>query len=208
MKQSFKVFFFLIFASIASISFSQSIELRPNAMYTFRERFPVYSGDVTIQDGASYGAELAYIANNKVDINFTYQIQSTTLDIRRFPSFLGDYGNKGNISFYELGFNRLHNLPGNNKVIPYTGAKFGVAYLNLENSKYEDITRACLGLNAGVKVMFSDKIGINLYGLLQSPISGLALTVSAGSGGVSTGVGTYSYVLQFSLGGGLVIKLK
>ncbi len=190
------------------ICYAQSIELRPIAAYTFQETFPVNSGNVRVNDGAMYGIALAYILEEKVDINLSYQIQTTTLDINRYPSFLGDKGNNASISYYELGLNRNHVLQSTDKIIPYSGIKLGIAYLNMKDGRYEDVTRAALGLNVGAKVMFNNRIGLNLFALLQSPISGIGLTVSGGSGGVSTGVGTYSYVMQFSLGGGLVFKLK
>jgi hypothetical protein len=203
-----KMLIAIVYISISYTTVAQSIEFRPIAVYTFRERFPISTGDVTIQDGGTYGGEVAFVANGKMDVNFTYLIQPTTLDIRRFPSFLGDYGNKANISFYQLGVNRNHLLPGNDKVIPYTGIKMGVGYLNLESDKYYDVTRFTIGLNLGVKIMLSERVGLNMLGMLQTPVSGFGLAVTAGSGGVSTGISTYSYVFQFSLGGGLVFKLK
>jgi hypothetical protein len=184
--------------------FAQSIELRPIALYTFQETFPISSGDVRINDGVAYGIQLAYVAAQKADINFSYQIQPTTLDIHRYPSIKGDNGNEANISNYQLGFNRNHLLPSNNKIIPYTGAKVGVVTMNFPDGRYENVTKMSIGLNVGAKIMLSDKIGLNLLALLQSPVGGFGLT--AGTGGV--GVGTYSYILQFSLGGGLVFKLK
>jgi hypothetical protein len=184
--------------------FAQSIELRPLAMYTFRETFPISSGEARINDGAAYGIQLAYVVADKADINFSYQIQPTTVDIMRYPSYLGDNGNEANISNYQLGFNRNHLLAANPKVIPYTGAKVGVITMNFPDGRYENQTRMSIGLNVGAKIMVSDKVGLNLFGLLQAPVGGFGLT--AGTGGV--GVGTYSYILQFSLGGGLVFKLK
>jgi hypothetical protein len=184
--------------------FAQSIELRPIAMYTFRETFPTSTGEARINDGAAYGIQLAYVVADKADINFAYQIQPTTVDLIRYPSSIGDKGVEANVSNYQLGFNRNHLLAANHKVIPYTGAKVGVVTMTFPNDNYDNITKMSIGLNVGAKIMFSDKIGLNLFGLLQAPVGGFALT--AGTGGV--GAGTYSYIIQFSLGGGLVFKLK
>jgi hypothetical protein len=192
----------------ASTVFAQEIELRPIAAYTFQETFPVNGGNVRINDGATYGAALAYVIAKKADISFAYQIQPATFDIQRYPSFMGDNANKVNISNYQLGFNRNHLLPANDKVIPYTGAKIGVVNMTFPDGKYESITRMSIGLNVGVKIMVSDKVGLNLFGQLQSPVSGVGLTLTAGTGGAGVGAGTYSYILQFGLGGGLVFKLR
>lgn len=187
---------------------AQSVELRPTAAYTFQETFPVSGGSIRIDDGATYGVMLAYILAEKVDVNFAYQIQKATFDIQRYPSFPNDKGNDANIANYQLGLSRNHLLAGNHKIIPYTGFKLGVVNIAFPEGKYENVTRMSIGLNAGVKIMMSDKIGLNLFGLLQSPVSGVGLTLTAGTGGAGAGVGTYSYIIQFSLGGGLVFKLK
>src|SRR6187431_2671084 len=86
-----------------STLFAQSIELRPLAMYTFRETFPISSGEARINDGAAYGVQLAYVVADKADINFSYQIQPTTVDIQTYPSVIGDKGTETNISNYQLG---------------------------------------------------------------------------------------------------------
>jgi hypothetical protein len=132
----------------------------------------------------------------------------TTVDIRRFPSLIGDIGNNMLASYWQLGANRLYSLVATDKVIPYTGVKIGLGVYDFESAKVNTVYRAALGFQAGVKVMASPKIGLQLGMQLQSPISGLGLGVSAGTGGVSTGVSTYSYMFQFSLGGGLIFKLK
>lgn len=187
---------------------AQSIEVRGDVMYTFQETFPVYAGKVRIQDGSTYGITLAAIFADKAELKFTYQNQPTTLDYQRYPYQVGDYDNKANIQYYVLGFNRLHHLGGNDKIIPYTGAGIGIANLSFESGKYESVTRAAFTLNLGAKFMINDRIGINTYALLQSPISGFGLYVGGGTGGASAGVSTYSYVIQFGLGGGLIFKLK
>ncbi len=188
--------------------FAQSIEVRGDVMYTFQETFPVYAGSVRIQDGATYGVTLAAIFADKAELKFTYQNQPTNLDYHRYPYQTGDYDNKANIQYYVLGFNRLHHLGGNDKIIPYTGGGIGIANLSFESGKYESVTRAAFTLNLGAKFMINERIGINTYALLQSPISGFGLYAGVGTGGASAGVSTYSYVIQFGLGGGLIFKLK
>ncbi len=206
-----KIRLYLVLASFflfAGNTIAQSIEVRGDVMYTFQETFPVYAGSVRIQDGATYGITLAAIFAEKAELKFTYQNQPTTLDYHRYPYQSGDYGNKANIQYYVLGFNRLHHLGGNDKIIPYTGAGIGIANLSFQDDKYESVTRAAITFNLGAKFMINERIGINTYAMLQSPISGFGLYVGGGTGGASAGVSTYSYVLQFGLGGGLIFKLK
>ncbi|MCU0442006.1 MAG: hypothetical protein MUE96_06385 [Bacteroidia bacterium] len=187
---------------------AQGIEIRPLAFYTFRETVPISAGQAIINDGATYGIELGYVAQQHLDIHLSYQAMPTTVDIRRFPSLVGDIGNNMLASYWQLGANRLYPLVATDKVIPYTGVKIGLGVYDFESAKVNTVYRAALGFQAGIKVMASPKIGLQLGMQLQSPISGLGMGVSAGTGGVSTGVSTYSYMFQFSLGGGLIFRLK
>lgn len=190
------------------IASSQGIEIRPTAFYTFRESVPVSVGTARINDGGTYGLELAFVSDRQLEFLASYQTMPTTVDIRRWPSLTGDIGNSMLISYWQIGANRLFELDMNEKILPYAGIKAGIGTYDFENSKYQTIVRAAIGLQAGVKVMATPRVGLQLGLQLQSPISGIGLGVSAGTGGVSTGVSTYSYMLQFSLGGGLVFKLK
>lgn len=207
MKTSIFLILVAVFLSAPRIS-AQSIEVRGDVLYTFQETFPVYAGTVRIHDGATYAGTLAVVLADKAEIKFTYQNQQTMLDLQRYPYQFGDYDNEATIQYYVLGFNRLHALPSNPKIIPYAGGGIAVANLSFDSDKYESVTRAAFTLNLGSKFMINDRIGINAYALMQSPISGFGLYAGAGTGGASAGVSTYSYVIQFALGGGLIYKLK
>jgi hypothetical protein len=207
MKKLIHLFVGLLVFGLPALK-AQMIELRPNISYVFRETVSTYNGKIVLNDGAAYGADLGYIIRNKMEVNFTFSMQPTTIDVKRYPNYVGDYGNPVTVSYYELGFNRLHRLSGNDKMIPYTGAKIGLGYLDFKDNPNLNVTRLAIGVNAGVKIMLSNRVGFNVFGTIQSPVSGLGLTATVGSGGVGTGVSTYSYVVQFGLGGGLVLRLK
>lgn len=213
--QSMKTNFLLVFASAFLLTFQAfsqskgpSIQVGGNIMYTFQESFPVYAGTMRLQDGATYGASLAGIFGERVELKFTYQNQPVMIDLQRYPYQLGDYDNEANIQYFILGCNRLHLLSNNEKIIPYTGAGLAVATLSFKDTKYETLTRAAFTLNIGSKFMINDRLGLNAYAMIQSPISGFGVSVGAGTGGATAGVSTYSYVVQFGLGGGLIYKLK
>jgi hypothetical protein len=191
---------------ISNFGFSQvAVEFRPIAGYTIQETFPVNYGNVRVYGNGTYGFALAAIIQKSLDINFSYQIQPTTMDILVKP--ISDKNIDIDVSSYQLGFNRNLILP-NEKIIPYAGIRLGAISLTDHSGRYTSATKFGLGLNLGVKIMINDKIGINLYSLLQSPVQGAGLFIGVGSGGVSTGVSTYSYIYQLSFGGGLVFVLK
>lgn len=183
---------------------SQSIEVRPYAGYTFRESFPIRSGDVRIKEAGTYGVTASVILKEILDVNLSYQWQPTKMDIITVNE--DDRDVSITVSYIQAGFNR--NFIVSDKFIPYTGLRLGAAILTDHSGRYSKATKFGVGLNAGAKYYFSKNIGAQLYALLQSPIQGAGVFLGIGTGGVSSGVGTYTYIIQLSFGAGLVIKLK
>jgi hypothetical protein len=195
---------FLILIPGPAILFGQSIELRPYAGYTFQETFPIRSGDVRIKAGGTYGITASYILKEIMDINLTYQWQSGKMDLLTINE--NDRDVSVTVSYIQLGFNR--NFPVNDKLVPYTGLRLGLCILTDHSDRYENATKFGIGLNAGLKYYLAEKVGVQIYGLLESPIQGAGVFMGIGTGGVSSGVSTYTYIMQASLGGGVVFKLK
>jgi|694.fasta_scaffold144730_3 hypothetical protein len=180
------------------------VEFKASSAYTFAETFPGYNASYRVSDGETWLGSLGFILHEAIEVNFSYQIQKTEIEERSYGFGLTDGKFNTTISYYQLGFNRYFSIPANDKIIPYSGLKIGVGDYRFETNKYSNQTRLGIGLNLGLKYMFTDKIGINMFGLVQMPVSGLGLYV--GTGGVSAG--TTSYIFQFSLGGGLVYRIK
>ena len=74
-----------------------------------------------------------------------------------------------------------------------------------------DVTMFSITLGGGVKVMFSDKMGLRLQGRLLMPMyfNGLGFFIGGGSGGASAGLGVTSTVpiLQGDLTAALIFRL-
>jgi hypothetical protein len=185
-------------------TYGQSFELRPYVGYTFQETFPIQNGDVRINSGSTYGITASYILKEIMDINVTYQWQPGKMDLLTITE--NDRDVSVTVSYIQLGFNR--NFPVNDKLVPYTGLRLGLCILADHSDRYENETKFGIGLNAGLKYYFTEQVGVQIYGLLESPIQGAGVFMGIGTGGVSSGVSTYTYIMQASLGGGVVFKLK
>jgi opacity protein-like surface antigen len=180
------------------------VVVNAGCLYTFAERFPGYDAEFRINDGEAWYASLGVILHEAIEVNFSYQIQKTVIDEKSYGLGLTDGSYNSTISYYQLGFNRYFSVPANDKIIPYSGLKIGIGDYRFETNKYENQTKLGIGLNLGLKYMFTEKIGINLVGQIQMPVTGFGLYI--GTGGV--GAGTSSYIFQLALGGGLVYRLK
>ena len=108
-------------------------------------------------------------------------------------------------------------LGGNRYVKPkpnietYFGFHLGIGIIDVDNpttGEENSSTKFAWGLKLGTNIWASEKVGIKLQAGLISLAQAAGGGIYFGSGGVSPGLSTYSSILQFSLGGGLVFRLK
>ncbi|MGL6268274.1 MAG: outer membrane protein, partial [Chitinophagaceae bacterium] len=98
----------------------------------------------------------------------------------------------------------------NPKIEPYGGFMLGAGIVNAnnpDNGISQNSTEFAWGLKGGVNIWATEKIGLKLQTNLMSMVQAVGGGLFLGSGGASVGVSAFSTLLQFSLGGGLVIKL-
>lgn len=187
------------------VIYGQSIELRPMVSYTLGESFPVNGGKIALRGSESLGLSAGMIIRKGLDINLNYQLQSTTADI---TTVLGNDRNVPvTISYLQMGLNK-NILLNDEDIIPYVGGRLGVALVSERSKRYDNTIKLSAGLTAGCKFMFNEKIGLNLFTLLQSPIQGSGVFLPAGNDGVVTSISTYTYIVQLSFGAGIVVKVK
>lgn len=99
----------------------------------------------------------------------------------------------------------------NNKVEPYVGAQAGVGILSVSNpanGNGKTVTKFAWGFRGGTNIWLGKTAGIKLQASLQSVTQAVGGGLYFGTGGVSTGLSSYSSVLQFALGGGLVFRFN
>jgi hypothetical protein len=86
----------------------------------------------------------------------------------------------------------------------------GVALINTENranGKTANSTNFAWQLRGGGNIWVSEKVAIKLNAQLQSAVQSVGGGFYIGTGGTGAGVSSYSSLLQFGLGGGVVFKL-
>ena len=98
----------------------------------------------------------------------------------------------------------------NEKVDPFGGLMLGMAIIdtkNPETGNSNSATKFAWGARLGTNIWMSERVGIKLQAQFLSVPQGAGGGLYFGTGGAGVGVSTYSTVLQFALGGGLVFKL-
>ena len=187
-------------------SFAQtSVELIPNAGYTFASRTDFYDTYGRINGGLNLGGSIKFNLNRSFGIELLYNHMGT-------ESGLYQYGYGGakvaggdlSLDYIMAGAVESFSIP-NSSVHPFVGAFLGAAVLTPgANSAYSSDTRFAMGLQLGTNIYMSGRFGLQLKAQLLAPVDATGGSYYYGYGG---DVSTYSDIYQFSLNAGLIIGL-
>lgn len=197
-----KIGFFFVILIYSGVVKAQSIEMYGMSGWMFAGR----TGPVKIINNVPYLAGIDYVLENNLAIGISYSWMNTDLELR--DSYSGY--TKGDRRGFQQGYGMLQvsrNFElSNEKLVPYTLFGVGLCHYEVKSPDFTTQVKLALGLGGGLKYMFNDKIGLKLQARLLSPIAGAGLYFGVGTGGVSSGVSTYSYLVQLETTGGLVFK--
>ena len=156
-----------------------------------------WGGGLEVMPAPTIGVEFTYLRlDSKAPINYySNGIQFTEFDLAH--------------NYLFLSFNKY--MPVNPKIEPFGGMQLGMGIYNLtdpEDGRSGSATKFCWGLKAGVNIWANEKVGIKLQAGLISAVQAVGGGVYFGTGGAGAGVTGFSTFWQFSLGGGLVFRLR
>ena len=208
------LFLILLISSSYAILQAQGLRLNGYINYTFDDKFDTYYSNTsyfrgTIKGSMQWGAGLEYLVSPDYGIELMYYRQDTEVPI--------SYYNIGPIDdVLEIGINYImiggvRYLAANPTFEGYGGLMLGMAiYDNKKPLPGEptSATKFAWGVRLGANIWATERVGLKLQAHLLSAVQAFGGGFYFGTGGVGTGVSTYSTLLQFSLGGGLVIKLR
>lgn len=179
----------------------QGVKLTAFGGYTIQDKVYGYYGDVTIGDGAHYGASLAVEKSSNLAVDLTYSYQSTTFGVKDYSIGVGQSGNyTGSVSYLMLG--SKHSPDFNAKLSPYGGVMLGAAIFNSKITS--EAWKFAVGMKLGAVYHINEKFGIMIQTQLMIPVQGLGAYFGTGGAGVST----TSSATQLGFTGGLEIKLR
>ena len=140
-------------------------------------------------------------------IELTYMRQDATASAESMYSGFVNMSDPVSANYIYLGGSRL--FPVNDKMTPFAGLNVGMGILGSKDNYFSNIEKLAFGLDLGVKIMVSDKVGIRLQSNFQMPVTnvGAGLWWSSG-GGSSVGVTGNIPFVQFGFTGGLIMRMK
>ena len=191
---------------------SQTLEIIPSYGYQFGTKQNYGPNYLKAKDSDQYGLSVAYGLDDNLKIGLSYTRMGTELRIRdRIVSPAEARLSDLNFDWFQLGATRYFQT---GKVRPFAGGGLGFVVISpqdvdidLAPRGLDSTTRFAFSFKAGVNIMFSDRIGLNLQGNLFLPVEWGGVYIAGGSGGVSSGVSAGTTTIMGGFSGGLVFML-
>jgi hypothetical protein len=187
---------------------SGGIEIVPFAGYMFGGSVNYYEGKVKVENGMNYGGSLLIPVHSLLDVEVNYtrmQSKATFSPYYGYPNLAysetdltTNYLQLGGISkFYAQ----------HTQITPFGSLSLGATWFSPEDDSFSTVWRFSAAAGLGVKVMFTDAVGIMLRGRLLMPMYFGGVGIYAGTGGSGVSVNSVVAPLQGDFNGGLLIKI-
>jgi hypothetical protein len=204
----------IILAALLFVSMDAAAQIRlhANANYTFDDRvqstYSTYFFDGKLKGGFQWGAALEYMIDHHTGVELSYYRQDAVAALRTSKYPLTNHNFDVGINYILLSGSRYMRKPGG-KVEGFGGMGLGVALINSKDpadNRSKSSTNFAWQLRGGAIIWATEKVGLKLQAQLQSAVQSVGGGVYFGTGGAGAGVSTFSTLLQFGLGGGLVFN--
>lgn len=169
-------------------------------MYTSGMRY----GDIWIAPSAVHGGALDVTLDKNIMFELQYMVQPTRAEERDLNSRVVHETDLTN-HFVQAGGLYSHSL--NPSADVFGGVMFGLEVFSPSKPQYESVVRFLGTLTGGTKIWLTDAVGLRVQAALNMPmvLSGVGFYIGTGGGGY--GASTFIQLLQFNLGGGVVVRL-
>ena len=177
---------------------------------SYYDAYNYYNGK--IKGGFQYGAGIEFMSHQDYGFELLWVSQTTTAPTYYIPDgyLVERYSVLDvNLNYAMIAGTRHMQKPGG-KVEGYGGFMLGALFVgadNPETGSSNSATKFAWGIRMGGNIWVSEKVGIKLQAQLLSAVQSVGGSLYFGTGGASAGVSTYSSMLQFSVGSGLVFRL-
>lgn len=182
------------------------IEITPIFGYTFNGRVESYTSTFKISDDISYGAIVSYNLDDYSAVELSFRHSDNSVTEYFYPTGQ-TYNIDIGIDHYQLGFQRILKK---GQVEPFAGMALGTSrYYNKDNRN--DVWAFSGSLGGGVKLFFSDHIGLRFHSNLIMPMvfggAGFFCGVGTTGGGCGAGASFYVPTVHWENSLGIIFKI-
>ncbi len=204
-----KIKLLLVAIIFPAMLFSQGgVEIVPFAGYMFGGSVNYYEGKLKIDNGVNYGVSVLVPMHQLLDIEINYTRMDSKASFSKYAGYplLENKETTMATNYIQIGgISKFYSQ--NTKVTPFGSLSLGATWFSPTDGSFQDVWRFSAALGLGVKMMFSDRIGIMLRGRLLMPMYFGGVGVYAGTGGSGVSVNSVVAPLQGDFNGGLIIKI-
>lgn len=210
--------------SFLSLS-AQELRLNAYSHYAFDDAINSFNSptsffDGRVNGGLIWGGGIEYVVDDAIGIEISYLRMDTKAPMRYFSS-RPPAGTKSetfdvDLNYIFLGGTRYKRL--NPVAEVFGGMQLGACVINVRRPPTAQLgepvgsaTKFAWGIRGGANLYPGGndaRVGLKLQVGLMSAVQAIGGGLFFGTGGVGAGVTTFSTFTQFTLGGGLVFKLK
>jgi hypothetical protein len=211
MKQHIKHLLLALALTISAHSaLAQRIEVNALSAYMFGTSTDyMYAsglryGDIWIAPSAVYGGAVDVQLDKNIMFEVQYMMQQTRAEERGFNRQVVHETDLTN-HFVQAG--GLYSQPLNPSADVFGGVMFGLEVFSPAKPQYESVVRFLGTVTGGTKIWITDAVGLRVQAALNMPMVLSGVGFYFGTGGADYGASTFVQLLQFNLGGGVVVRL-
>lgn len=206
----------ILTAFFPAFMFSQGgAEIVPFAGYMFGGSINYYEGKLNLQNGLDYGISVLVPVQSLVELEINYtrmdQVKASFEPYAGYPLYSYDEFNVIT-NYFQIGaISKFYK--GGSVAQPFGSLSLGATWFdptpnaNSTYNSYSDVWRFSVIVGLGVKIMFSERVGIMLRGRLMMPMTFAGTSFYAGTGGSGVSLNSWVAPLQGDFNGGLIIKI-
>lgn len=201
-----------LFVGIWSSGLTQELRLNGYSGYVFDDRFETFNSDVsfldgTIRGGYQWGVGFEFLPSEYYGIELLYSRQDTEVPVNYFDRLDVNRTLDASINYILFGGIRY---AGTDRVQGYISPMAGLVIFDNkapEPNEPSSYTKFAWGVKLGSNIWATEKVGLKLQMQLLSAVQAIGGSFYVGTDGSSAGINAFSTVYQFTLGGGITIRL-
>ena len=187
---------------VSLTSTARRIDVSPMVGYFFDEKFATVQGSVNIRQGMFYGGILSVGTNmDALAAELQVMTREGTLDITR-----NDTTSTLVMRSTWISLNGCYEFDLDAPAMPFLDLGMGLVNLDPQESSRSSENRFALNIGVGMKVAFSDRVGLRLSAKLLTTMNE-STAFESEDGEAAYTVNKMTYVNQFGFRGGIYIRL-
>lgn len=196
-----KITMLAVLLSVSTMLFAQSVEFTPLYGYTLSGKVESYNRYYNVGNDMSFGGILSIEVDHLSFVELSYLRTNTDAVTNQI---LNNTFNLG-VEHYQVGVLREFS---EGKVVPFAKLMLGTTRY-VQTSKGNDrYWLFSVGFGGGAKVFLTERIGIRLHTNLMLPMQFSGGGFFCGTGGCSSNIVFNVPLVNWELGGGLIIRLQ